>query len=344
MMSRSIVLPSKLKIVSEDATRGVYEIEGLYPGYGHTLGNSLRRIILSSIPGAAITQVKIKGVDHEFSTLAGVREDIITMILNLKKVRFQLVGDEPQTAVLSVKSGVAKASDFETSGQLTVTSPDQYIAEVTGKGTELHIEVVVSQGLGFVSREMLSKDKVDVGTIMTDARFSPIVGCSYDVEDMRVGDRTNYNRLRITIETDGSIEPKVALEDSVKIMLDQFRSVLDLKEIAETHVAAPEEYAFTTTEKSEEKEIGKEDLTEILKTRIDSLQLSTRTLNALGDAGIRTVGGLIQKTEAGLLELDGFGKIEAIREALQPGIFAHRIWSHAKFSAAINDKAGAAVF
>lgn len=228
MMSRSIVLPSKLKIVSEDATRGVYEIEGLYPGYGHTLGNSLRRIILSSIPGAAITQVKIKGVDHEFSTLAGVREDIITMILNLKKVRFQLVGDEPQTAVLSVKSGVAKASDFETSGQLTVTSPDQYIAEVTGKGTELHIEVVVSQGLGFVSREMLSKDKVDVGTIMTDARFSPIVGCSYDVEDMRVGDRTNYNRLRITIETDGSIEPKVALEDSVKIMLDQFRSVLDL--------------------------------------------------------------------------------------------------------------------
>lgn len=308
MMSRSIVLPSKLKIVSEDATRGVYEIEGLYPGYGHTLGNSLRRIILSSIPGAAITQVKIKGVDHEFSTLAGVREDIITMILNLKKVRFQLVGDEPQTAVLSVKSGVAKASDFETSGQLTVTSPDQYIAEVTGKGTELHIEVVVSQGLGFVSREMLSKDKVDVGTIMTDARFSPIVGCSYDVEDMRVGDRTNYNRLRITIETDGSIEPKVALEDSVKIMLDQFRSVLDLKEIAETHVAAPEEYAFTTTEKSEEKEIGKEDLTEILKTRIDSLQLSTRTLNALGDAGIRTVGGLIQKTEAGLLELDGFGE------------------------------------
>jgi DNA-directed RNA polymerase subunit alpha len=207
-----------------------------------------------------------------------------------------------------VKSGVAKASDFETSGQLTVTSPDQYIAEVTGKGTELHIEVVVSQGLGFVSREMLSKDKVDVGTIMTDARFSPIVGCSYDVEDMRVGDRTNYNRLRITIETDGSIEPKVALEDSVKIMLDQFRSVLDLKEIAETHVAAPEEYAFTTTEKSEEKEIGKEDLTEILKTRIDSLQLSTRTLNALGDAGIRTVGGLIQKTEAGLLELDGFGE------------------------------------
>lgn len=316
-MSRSIVLPSKLKIVSEDAARGVYEIEGLYPGYGHTLGNSLRRIVLSSIPGAAITQVKIKGVDHEFSTLAGVREDIITMILNLKKVRFQLVGDEPQTAVLSVKSGVAKASDFETSGQLTVTSPDQYIGEVTAKGAELHIEVVVSQGLGFVPREMLSKEKVDVGTIMTDARFSPIVACSYDVEDMRVGDRTNYNRLRITIETDGSIEPKVALEDSIKIMLDQFKAVLDLKEIAESEPVLSEVHHAHAAH-VEEKGMDKEDLTEILKTRIDSLQLSTRTLNALGDAGIRTVGGLIQKTEEGLLELEGFGEkgLNEVKEIL----------------------------
>ena len=316
MMSLSIVLPSKLKIVSEDSTNGVYEIEGLYPGYGHTLGNSLRRIILSSIPGAAITQVKIKGVEHEFSTLAGVREDIITIILNLKKVRFQLTGDEPATATLSVKSGVAKASDFQTSGQLVVTSPDQYIAEVTGKGAELHIEVVVAKGLGFVSREMLSKEKVDIGTIMTDARFSPIVGCSYDVEDMRVGDRTNYNRLRLSIETDGSIEPKVALEDAMKIMLEQFRAILDLKEIAKAHVEMP----TPSLAKAKEEGAGmdKEDLTEVLKTRIDSLQLSTRTLNALSDAGIRTVGGLIQKTEEGLLELDGFGDkgLNEVKEVL----------------------------
>ena len=297
MMPLSIVLPSKLKIVSEDSQKGVYEIEGLYPGYGHTLGNSLRRIILSSIPGSAITQVKIKGVDHEFSTLAGVREDIITIILNLKKVRFQLAGDEAGTATLSVKAGVAKASDFETSGQLTVMNPDQYIGEVTGKGAELHIEVVVAKGLGFVSREMLSKEKVDIGAIMTDARFSPIVGASYDVEDMRIGDRTNYNRLRMTIETDGSIAPKVALEDSMKIMLDQFRAILDLKEIAKIHVAEPIAHIESAKAKSEESGADKEDLTEVLKTRIDSLQLSTRTLNALSDAGIRTVGGLIQKTE-----------------------------------------------
>ncbi len=305
MMSLSIVLPSKLKTVSEDSTQGVYEIEGLYPGYGHTLGNSLRRIILSSVPGAAITQVKIKGVEHEFSTLEGVREDVITMILNLKKVRFQLTGDESATATLSVKSGVVKASDFQTSGQLVVTTPDQYIGEVTGKGAELNIEVVVEKGLGFVSREMLSKEKVDIGTIMTDARFSPIVGCSYDVEDMRVGDRTNYNRLRLVIETDGSIEPKVALEDAMKIMLEQFRAILDLKEIAKTHVEMP--VSVTTGTVKDDESMDKEDLTEVLKTRIDSLQLSTRTLNALSDAGIRTVGGLIQKTEEGLLELDGFG-------------------------------------
>lgn len=316
MMSLSIVLPSKLKIVSEDSTRGVYEVEGLFPGYGHTLGNSLRRIILSSIPGAAITQVKIKGADHEFATVSGIREDVMTIILNLKKVRFQLSGDESATATLSVKSGVVTAGDFETPGQLVVMNPDQYIAEVSGKGT-LEIEVTVQQGMGFVSREMLSKEKVDIGTIMLDARFSPIVGASYDVEDMRVGDRTNYNRLRISIETDGSIAPKQALEDSMKIMLDQFRAILDLKEIA-TKMESIEIAHNAPENKKEESLVDKEDLTEILKTRIDSLQFSTRTLNALGDAGIRTVGGLIQKTEEGLLELEGFGEkgLNEVKEVL----------------------------
>jgi DNA-directed RNA polymerase subunit alpha len=312
MMTRSIVLPSKLKIVSEDATHGSFEIEGLYPGYGHTLGNSLRRIILSSIPGAAITQVRIKGAEHEFSTLAGVREDVMTIILNLKKVRFQLTGDEAQTATLVNKGGIVTAKDLNTSGSLVVMNPEQYIAEITGKGTEFSLEVTVAPGMGFVPREMLSKEKVDIGTIMLDARFSPIVGCSYDVEDMRVGDRTNYNRLRIMIETDGSIEPSQALEDSMRIMLDQFRAVLDLKE------SDPLPLASAPIPSTEDETVSKEDLTEVLKTRIDSLQFSTRTLNALGDAGIRTVGGLIQKTEEGLLDLDGFGEkgLNEVKELL----------------------------
>lgn len=309
MMSHSIVLPSKLKTITEDATKGIFEIEGLYPGYGHTLGNSLRRIILSSIPGAAVTQVKIKGADHEFATIAGVREDVMTIILNLKKVRFELVGDEPQTASLVVKSGIATAKDFKTGGALSVVTPEQYIGEVSGKG-ELSIDVVVSKGLGFVSREMLSKEKVDIGTIMLDARFSPIVGCSYDVEDMRVGDRTNYNRLRITIDTDGSLKPSSALEQSIIIMLEQFKTILDLKdfEIKRMEAVSEKPTIQETHDDTSLETPSEEDMTEILKTRIDSLQLSTRTLNALGDAGIRTVGGLIQKTEAGLLELDGFGE------------------------------------
>jgi DNA-directed RNA polymerase subunit alpha len=316
MISLSIVLPSKLKIVSEDTYKGIFEIEGLYPGYGHTLGNSLRRIVLSSIPGAAVTQVKIKGADHEFATLAGVREDVVTILLNLKKVRFQLTGDEAATATLLVKNGIVTAKDFQPSGQLVVTSPEQYIAEVTGKGAELSIEVSVSKGMGFVPREMLSKEKVDIGTIMTDARFSPIVGASYDVEDMRVGDRTNYNRLRMTIETDGSISPREALEQSIKIMLEQFRAILDLKEVAEMKPVELEPIA--EEEIPESSLVSKEDLTEVLKTRIDSLQFSTRTLNALSDAGIRTVGGLIQKTEEGLLDLDGFGEkgLNEVKEVL----------------------------
>jgi DNA-directed RNA polymerase subunit alpha len=316
MSSLSIVLPSKLKIVSEDAYRGTFEIEGLYPGYGHTLGNSLRRILFSSIPGAAITQVKIKGADHEFTTLAGVKEDVMTIILNLKKIRFQLMGEESATATLTSSGGVVTGKNFVTSGQLVVTNPDQYIAEVTGKGAELSIEVVVSRGLGFVSREMLSKDKVDIGTIMMDARFSPIVGASYDVEDMRVGDRTNYNRLRMHIETDGSLAPQEALEQSIHIMLEQFRAILDLKEMVRMVPAEPE--PLVEEQEVPESTLSKEDLTEVLKTRIDSLQFSTRTLNALSDAGIRTVGGLIQKTEQGLLDLDGFGEkgLQEVKEVL----------------------------
>lgn len=318
MISRSIVLPSKLKIVSEDAKQGIYEIEGLYPGYGHTLGNSLRRIILSSIPGSAITKVRIKGADHEFTTLEGIREDVITIILNLKKVRFELIGDEPQEATLSVKSGIVTAASFKTSGQLKVMNPDQYIAEVSGKTTELNLEVVVQKGLGFIPREMLLKDKVDVGTIMLDARFSPVVGASYSVEDMRVGDRTNYNRLRINIETDGSITPKQVLEDAITIMLEQFKAILELKDVVSNTVAADMGNHSELPEVVSTVEHPREDLTEVLKTRIDSLQLSTRTLNALGDAGIRTIGGLIQKTEEVLLELDGFGEkgLNEVKEVL----------------------------
>ena len=307
MSHLSILLPSKLKVVQEQGPTGVYEIEGLYPGYGYTLGNSLRRIILSSMPGAAITAVKIEGASHEFTTVEGVREDVISMILNLKKVRFHLTGDMPQTATLVVKGGTAKASDFKTSSELEVLNPEQYIAEVESKSKGLTMEITVEKGMGFVPRESLKKEKVDIGSIFVDAIFSPIRRVSYEVENMRVGDRTDFNRLRMTIETDGTITAREAFEDSVKIMVEQLRAITDLKEIAakraEPVAKAPSEDVVASAGSE-----NKEDMTEVLKTRIDSLQLSTRTLNSLSAGGIRTLGGLIQKTSPDLLELDGFGE------------------------------------
>ena len=203
---------------------GVYEIEGLYPGYGHTLGNSLRRIILSSLPGAAITQLKIDGVLHEFSTVSGVKEDVITLILNLKKVRFKMLTDEPQTIKLSVK-GVKSvtAKDIEASGLVEVLNPDQFICEVTDKNATLHIELRVEIGLGYLPKEAIQKEKVEIGMIAVDAAFTPIRRVNYEVETMRVGDRTDYNRLKITIETDGTLDPRTALENAIEVMIHQLK-------------------------------------------------------------------------------------------------------------------------
>src|SRR3989344_8528089 len=206
MMEYSIALPSKPLVVSEAEFEGVYEIDGLYPGYGHTLGNSLRRIILSSLPGAAVTSVKIDGVSHEFSTMSGVREDVITILLNLKKLRFEMLTQEPQTVRLSAK-GPKKVTgaDLTLPGQVRLLNPDSYIAELTEKGGTLEAELRVEHGLGYVAREALKKERVDVGEISVDAIFSPIRRVNYEVENMRVGDRTDFNRLRISIETDGSL-------------------------------------------------------------------------------------------------------------------------------------------
>jgi len=206
MLETNVTLPSKPRIVTEEEFRAVFEIDGLYPGYGHTLGNSLRRIILSSLPGAAITQVKIDGVEHEFSTMTGVKEDVITMLLNIKRIRLALHSEEPVTMTLKKKgSGVITAADIEAPSQVEILSPQQPIAEITNKTTELDIEFTVERGLGYVPREVHQKDKVDIGTIALDAVFTPIRRANYEVENMRVGDRTDYNRLRIMIETDGTI-------------------------------------------------------------------------------------------------------------------------------------------
>lgn len=316
-MSHNIILPSKPRIVHEEDTKGVYEIDGLYPGYGHTLGNSLRRIILSSLPGAAITSVKIDGASHEFSVLDGMKEDVVTLLLNLKKVRFQMTTDEPQTATISLK-GIKSvtAKDIKVSGQLTVLNPELHIAELTDKNANLSVELTVERGLGFVQREAHQKGKVDIGTIALDAIFTPVRRVSYEVENMRVGDKTNHNRLRISIETDGTLSAREALESSISIMIEQLNAILDFKHVLPKDADMKEE---KTSSKDEATPSGdKEDLADVLKTRIDTLDLSTRTLNALTEANIRTVGGIARKKKEDLLELPGMGEkgIQEIKKIL----------------------------
>jgi DNA-directed RNA polymerase subunit alpha len=319
MSDTNIILPSKPRVVSEDATKGTYEIDNLYPGYGHTLGNSLRRIILSSLPGAAITSLKIEGVPHEFSTIEGVKEDSIVLLLNLKRVRFKLLSEGPQVVTLSVKGAKrVTAGDIKTSGQVEVLNPDQYICELTEKNSSIEMEITVEKGLGFVQRDVHQKGKVDIGTIAVDAIFTPIRRVAYEVENMRYGDKTNYNRLRIIIETDGTLSPREALERSTEIMILQLQAIFDFKGMdrdAMNTLAASHE-APALEAKEEESKI---DVTDILKTRVDALDLTPRTLNALSAAGIRTVGGIARKSEEDLLEVEGIGDkgITEIKKALK---------------------------
>jgi len=307
-MDHQITLPSKPRVVSEEGMQGVYEIDSLYPGYGHTLGNSLRRIILSSLPGAAVTSVKIEDVQHEFATIDGVRESVMEILLNLKRVHFTLHGDEPQTIRLSIKGPKeVTAADFQLPTQVEVANPDQHICDIAGKAS-FELEATIERGLGYVPREALTKEKVDIGTIALDATFTPIRRANYEVENMRVGDRTDFNRLRILIETNGTIGPREALERSIEIMIHQLKSVVGFQEGQEE-----------TPHASEASDDAADDAgKDAAKVKVEDMGLSTRTAGALSDAGIKSAAGLARKTASALKELDGVGDkaIEEIESAL----------------------------
>ena len=320
MSDLNIILPTKPRVVSENENQGSYEIEGLYPGYGQTLGNSLRRIILSSMVGTAITSLKIKGASHEFSTVPGVKEDGIMLILNLKKVHFKMSDDGPHTVTLKAKGvKTVTAGDLDLPGQLEVSNPKQHLATLTEKNAELEIELVVERGLGYLPKEALGREKNEIGNIVLDSTFTPIRRVSYEVENMRVGDRTDYNRLRLNIETDGTISPREALEQSVKIMIRQLSAIVGFRE-EEVVAALSGEAAQTSREEAGAENEGKEKVSEdILKTRIDNLDLSSRAVKALTAAGIRTLGGLARKKASDLEEVEGLGDkaIEEIKKVLQ---------------------------
>ncbi|MBI2042300.1 MAG: DNA-directed RNA polymerase subunit alpha [Candidatus Nealsonbacteria bacterium] len=218
-----IPLPSTPTIAEKKDNFDVFKIEGLYPGYGATVGNSLRRVLLSSLEGAAITQVKIKGAPHEFSTLSGVLEDVVTILINLKQLRFKLHTDEPQKAKLLVRGEKeVRGSDFEIPTQLELANKDIHIATLTAKKSELEIEIQVEKGMGYEPVEMRKKEKLEIGTIAIDAIFTPVRRVSYRVENMRVGDRTDFDRLFIELETDGTMAPEEAISTASEILVKHF--------------------------------------------------------------------------------------------------------------------------
>jgi len=223
-----ISLPNSIKLIKTKDNIGVFEIKPLYPGYGITIGNSLRRVLLSSLPGAAITQVKIKDVPHEFSVVPGIKEDIVAIIMNLKKLRFKMYTEEPQLASLSVK-GKKKVDGgcFKLPSQLELVNKKAYIAELTSSKAKLEMEVQVEKGVGYVPVERRDKKKLSVGVIALDAIFSPVKRVAFNVENIIFGKRADFDKLNLEVETDGTITPAEAVYKASEILKEHYNLIMD---------------------------------------------------------------------------------------------------------------------
>lgn len=298
-----VSLPQKPKYTKIDDFSGKFEISGCYPGYGTTLGNALRRVLLSSLEGAAVTAVKIKGVSHEFSTIDGVMEDAVQLILNLKKIRFKMDGNETVKVVLKSKGeGKVTAADIKCPTGIEVVNKDLVLATITDKKTELEMELEVGKGLGYVPIELQERDEKEIGVIAIDAVYTPMKRVNYEIENMRVGKRTDYNKITLEIITDGSITPEEAFAKAVQILVNQFSTLIELETAME---AAPVKEAVIV---EEEAEIVQEKAEDPLKKKIVELDaISTRTKNALEAAGIAKIKDIVKHTEEELLELEGMG-------------------------------------
>ncbi len=250
-----IQLPEKIEVLKEEQNRTVFEISPLYPGYGITIGNALRRILLSSIQGAAIVTVKIKGVSHEFSTIDGVLENVIEILINLKKIRLKLFSEEPVTLQLKVSGEKEiKAKDIKTTSDVEIINQDEHIATLTDKKAELDMEIVVEKGIGYVPVEQRQKEKISVGTLAIDAIFSPVKNANFTIENIRVGQRTDYNKLVFEVETDGTVKPKDAMIKAVKIMTDHLNIMTQrLGEETETNNKPSEDSEEKSTKKNKKK-------------------------------------------------------------------------------------------
>jgi len=222
-----ITLPSTFTVEEQGTNKAQFLIEPCFPGYGSTLGNSLRRVLLSSVPGAAVTAVKISGASHEFATIEGVAEDVVEIILNLKQLRLKVHSDEPVKVVLKAKGeGKVTAAAIEKNADVEVADPSHYICKLTDAKKELEIELTVEKGRGYIPVEMRDKENPEIGTIMVDAIYSPIRNVGFDVEHMRVGQMTNYDRLRVTLETDGTVSPVDAMRFATEVLAEHFQFML----------------------------------------------------------------------------------------------------------------------
>ena len=295
---KDLIRPKRLEVEKETLTPfyGKFTAEPFERGFGITIGNSLRRILLSSLQGAAITSVKIDGVLHEFSTIPGTKEDVTEIILNLKEVRLKLHTEGPKTIRVKAEGPkVLKAGDILTGDAVEVLNSDHYLATLS-RDSKLSMEMVVKVGRGYVSAERNKEESQPIGTIPMDAIFSPIKKVNYTVTNARVGQITDYDKLTLELWTDGSLNPEEAVAHAAKIMKDQLSIFITFEEEEETEMSYSED--------EEEKETSNENL---LRS-VDELELSVRSANCLKHANIKLIGDLVQKTEAEILATKNFGR------------------------------------
>ena len=305
---KDLIRPRRLEVEKETLTPvyGKFAAEPFERGFGITIGNSLRRILLSSLQGAAIASVKIDGVLHEFSTIPGTKEDVTEIILNLKEVRLKLHTEGPKTIRVKAEGPrVLKAGDIITGDAVEVLNPDHYLATLSRDG-KLSMEMVVKMGRGYVPAERNKEENQPIGTVPMDAIFSPIKKVNYAVTNARVGQITDYDKLTLEVWTDGSLNPEEAVAHAAKILKDQLSIFITFEEEEEAEMSY-----------SGDEEV-KEGFNENLLRSVDELELSVRSANCLKHANIKLIGDLVQKTEAEILATKNFGRksLNEIKEIL----------------------------
>ena len=310
-MSKLIHTPALANITDHSPVSATFTIEPLHTGYGMTLGNSLRRVLLSSISGAAIAGFRISGVSHEFTTVKGVKEDIVAVMLNLKGIRFKVFSDEEQTLTLSKKGkGVVRAKDIQLNADVEIVNPDQVICTVDDDKSTFSMELVVETGRGYRALDETGTGKKISDMIMLDALFTPVLRVRYKVEHTRVGQITDLDKLLITVDTDGSITPREAFEEAAAILVNQYTALAGQTRV---EVASPLSSADSETGDTEEGDEPAE-----LMTSVEDLNLSARTTNALVNNDIHTIKDLLSLSEAELRDLKGFGSkaLDEVKEKM----------------------------